>query len=172
MIVAGAAKLANELSPEFITRDYEILIELPPPSRWGSESLGSRLGIRLRLHGARDEGLRLTEVGSALGVWASYVVLEAARRIRVMHEETVAQARGALTPLQQFEEVFRFGYFPENANDRPPELSVTYGKWLERAERFPLISPSALHTIYLFDEPERHLHPLAQIEARKWIAKS
>ena len=66
----------------------------------------------------------------------------------------------------------RFGdkYSEASSGYRPPDEPLTYGEWFDRAKAFPLIPPSALHTIYLFDEPERHLHPVAQIEARNWVA--
>ena len=169
--VAEASKLANALAPEFVTRDYEIRIDVNPPSRWRAGDLGSRLTVRLRLHSDAGRGLRLTEVGSALGVWTSYVVLEAARQLRVQLEAASSEERRALTPEQQFERFFGFDFYDGIAGDTRPDLAVSYGEWLDRAKRFPLFPMSSVHTVYLFDEPERHLHPLAQIEARAWIAR-
>src|SRR6185312_2330133 len=68
------------------------------PARWRSGDLTSRVAITLRLDAERPAGLeeeesvlRLDQVGSGIGVWAAYAVVEAVRQLRLIMERTTKE---------------------------------------------------------------------------------
>ena len=152
-VCAATEMLANQIAPEFITRDYEIAVAPVPPSRWGDAGLDARISIRLHLKTGDATALRVTEVGAGIGIWTSYVVLEALRQVSVLLEEKWA-SRSALGPGELFERWHGYEY----RENRSPEEDAFY----DRLVAYPPVPVAAQHTIYLFDEPERHLHPHAR----------
>ena len=64
---------------------------------------------------------------------------------------------------------------PESASDRPDtsielaeEVRESFARALESA-RYDLVFPQK--TLYVIDEPERHLHPTAQADVAEWVAR-
>jgi len=166
----GLGLLAKEIAPGFVTREYRIGARPISPARWRSGEIASRVAVTLTLdaEGVDDSeaaatALRLDQVGSGIGVWAAYAVVEAVRQMRLNFERTMKERQEQPTPEAIVMELLGTDYPDPNSRD--------YKRIYHLAETFPLIPDSWLHTVYLIDEPERHLHPVAQDDARRWIAR-
>lgn len=158
-------RVATSLAPAFVTDRYDIIIEPVSPTDW--ESLGGRRLDVLLAHGrGEDERFELSSAGSGLAVWAAYALVEAMRRL----DEEKPPA-----PRPDYKELMReyLAWAREDSSDwrisHPWKGRERRYQWM--SAHWPLISRDQRQTIYLFDEPERHLHPLAQEQVAEWIVE-
>jgi energy-coupling factor transporter ATP-binding protein EcfA2 len=133
---------ATRLAPEFVKRRYEIVIEPIPPQDWPAHD-DRRLRVLLRDPSGREYDLRVAAAGLAL--WAGLAITEALRLDR--------NHWGPRWELIEDD---------DDVGD-PNHDSVQETNDAE----WP---PHPVRTVYLFDEPERHLNPTAQREALAWLA--
>lgn len=173
-LCGAVSKIATEIAPPFISSRHRIVVEPLSPSE--SARAG---GIRLRLLLERGSGAayEFGVVGSGSATWSGYSLAEAARRLERMIGETAI-----LSGTEDFEPAMRkalgdVDLFAPLGADRERHLEyIPDDAFLELiAAAEAKSSPDRViymppETLYVFDEPERHLHPLAQEEAAAWIA--
>lgn len=152
---------ATELAPRFVSERYKIVIEPLTPSQWVYAD-GRRVTLSLSRSYAEGDRFEFASVGRGVAVWATYSLIEAMRRIR--EERRSAEARAAVAEEAAFD-----GYAEEGEAEEHDGSDDDESEALARKIWAP-IDPARRQTIYLFDEPERHLHPLAQDQVAKWIA--
>jgi len=158
-MLADISRRATALRPAFLA-DYEIELASPWPQ-------GAPDSVAIRLH-HRGDVFDITVVGSGIAIWAAYSVLEALRQ-EVDDDATVEDDTDAW--VADWEAI---GGFPPN--DRffgglKPDEERRSGRADSPTPVITRLAGSDQTTIYLFDEPERHLHPIAQAEAADWLAE-
>jgi hypothetical protein len=133
---------ATEVAPEFVTRGYVIRVEPLDQVRWHGYS-NRRIRLTLRRWDS-DESFPLEAVASGLAIWATFAIEEATRHVR---QELKAALDAAIAEIER-----KFSVNPDADSERTePQLG-------QRSR------------LYIFDEPERHLHPRAQEQAARWLA--
>lgn len=138
--------LATRLAPQFVTRDYRIELQALEP-RWWDLNDGRRMRIALVPYG--DD---VSSGPEDAQVWED-VRLE--DRVRFLVQKELQEPDR--TPPG-------FGIESVGAGLRVWAMFAVY----EALRRFSKDETRA--TLYVFDEPERHLHPTAQREAAAFIA--
>ena len=148
------AARVNELAPPFVSASYEIEIAPLFPDQW--HACGWRhVAVRLR---ARSHSVRfdLELASSGMAAWTGFALSEAIR----LAEDDLAERMPALDG--------------EDARPAFMDMEIHLSED-DLAQRMPAVGGQgarpALTTIYVFDEPEAHLHPLAQEQAASWIAE-
>lgn len=174
-VAEDVSRRATALAPAFVRDLYDIVVEPIPPADW-SASDGQRVAVRLSRGGGRDDRFPLSSVGQGIGLWASYSLIETMRRIREERLRATATTEGP----EQLGADLGEGDMPLAEDGRPassgdelePDTSeadgLTTHELLDMV--WPSLDPNRRQTIYLFDEPETHLHPLAQEQVAAWIA--
>ena len=178
-LCASVSARATELAPRFIRERYRIVIEAVSPVSWPRN--GRRLAVCVeRLDD--DRRYEITVVGSGTAVWAGYSAIEAARRL-----ERDIEALADLPPTASFEQAVErligdIELFPslESAAERriSAETNMEGAGAFGIRQLIPEVAKSKdrrvifvePETLYIFDEPERHLHPSAQRQVAEWIA--
>jgi hypothetical protein len=139
------SELASEIAPNFVRDHYRLIVEPLPPMEW-HRSDDRRLRLVAKPHGS-DETYDLAVVGSGHAIWAGVAIEEARRQL----EES--RVVGIVESLRE-----------QGAWSEPPAVDSR-----GNARQPPQVGQEK--TLYVIDEPERHLHPRAQEEASRWIAE-
>ena len=143
---------ATQIAPSFVTSDYDIEGRVIPPTDWDISE--SRIAVRLLRSDGEAFPLGLT--GSGIRRWATYAIIEAMRQIE--HEVMLRSADEDLDKLPILDVPdFRGSedLEPGTPTVEDPELTAEFTDQL----------------VFVIDEPELHLHPLAQEQAAAWICE-
>ncbi len=132
---------ANERAAPIVRDAGELSVSVLPPAYWLRQN--RRLEPQLA-QSHREKPAPLRSLGLGLRAWSAVAVLEAAAATRV-----------EIAPyLQQLRK--QWAVSTARLKDQTPPNMDTFG------ERRPLL---------IVDEPERHLHPRAQVEIAGWLAR-
>ncbi|GEM_PF-5450604 len=131
------------LAAPFVSSAYDIRIVPLHPDEWPDHD-GRHLGVCLRSH-RTGQLFDLESASSGMATWTGFALSET---LRLAEEGSIP----LLVP-----------WFTEDTADPSGVRDVRYPS--------PLDQPPEALTVYVFDEPETHLHPLAQQQAADWIAE-
>jgi len=178
------SQIASDLAPAFVKSRYSIQVEAVPVSEWlaGASRVKAPLWSPAR---RRIFPLEVTSAGTA--TWARYATAEAVRVVaeqtrsllELVGSDTFEADLANLTGTDTSNLIAAEGGFDLRAHDLREYV-------LEAQFRVPSVRDSLLnthsgekkrrrsasvrpHVLYMFDEPERHLHPLAQEQAAMWV---
>jgi AAA domain, putative AbiEii toxin, Type IV TA system len=149
-ILAVAAVIeqeANRVAPSFIQDQGLIGVEVLPMSVWGLEDHR----VRVTFTGRDGERRDVRVVGAGTARWAAAAVQLACRRLEKGRRVVTDQAGIVVGDLEATRELV------QAARTEPLSQSTV------RLE--PLNAPG----VYVVDEPEAHLHPLAIASIRAWL---
>jgi hypothetical protein len=152
----------NDLAPRFVRERHTVLVQPYPPAYWRRAG-GRRLDVALAPKGT-DREFPLSVAGAGVTVWAGYSVAEAVRRVS---SDAAAAVRAFGTAV--FTEKLRL-VSPTLADllDRDSGAADFLDELPRTRDEVCVRLPK--QTLYLVDEPERHLHRIAEAEAAKWVA--
>ena len=177
-ICEEVSRRATDLAPSFIRSAYDIHVLPLPPDQVGDET---RVAVLLVAHASTDGGAQafdISAVASGIALWTAYSVVETIRRLFEELLDVVRRGGDTLAPLADLVPGLSF-LVDERA--KPASEPVVPAEDLEQEARARDVLAEMLRTartdlvfaqrtLYVIDEPERHLHPLAQADVAGWVA--
>jgi hypothetical protein len=139
-------ELTNDLAPEFVTRGVEIEISIYPIELWNTGL--PRINVSAVPDGS-DTYIAGTLLGAGSRRWVLAALREAGRRLADGHVE----APGVEPEPDGFE--------ARSQRHQSLERAIREGD--------VMIAPTVTPALYIVDEPELHLHPLAVNEVASWL---
>ena len=151
------SRMANLVAPDFVLAQGRVIVRPRRVAEWPVVPARTWIGIEAANPDAADglltwDELHLSLLGSGTRRWVGASVREACRRLRgaKMIPQSVAEERDSDQSAEPSEIV------------RAAAAAGTFDGYFE-----VLAEPAA--AVVIVDEPEAHLHPLAQREIAKWL---
>jgi AAA domain, putative AbiEii toxin, Type IV TA system len=142
------AARANEIAPSFVREGCDIEVEVLPLGAWSSAE--SR--VRVILREWAGDGRDLKVVGSGTARWVAAAVRLACQQLRQGQRTVTASDGRVVTDPLESNELIRSG-----AAEPFTQTSLK------------LVPGSSKPVVYIVDEPEAHLHPLAVRSVIEWL---
>jgi hypothetical protein len=169
---------ATDLAPRFIRDDYIIHVIPLPPDQVGEKTRLAVILATRRSPNGEGQAFDISDVSSGIALWATYSILETIRRLVEQLLEVIRTPSDTLAPLA---DVIPGLSFLADLPSEPADEPVLAPEDREREKRARAIHAEAIRnartdlvftqrTLYVIDEPERHLHPLAQGDVARWVA--
>lgn len=182
----ATAALCEEALPAFVRSRYDILLTPNPILIW--ETAGR---CQIQLRGREDDSeFDVSEVADGFRLWIQLALLESAQRLNdraallyyLANRNPPEDADGELSELEALISEARAEVDGLYRGELAPELVLAPNRldqladWLSdhptQGSLFDmrLLLELLRGTLYLIDEPERHLHPALARDAAKWLA--
>ena len=140
---------ANQVAPEFVTRQGTIGVEILPVSVWG----GGLPRVRVTFTEPGQETRDLKVVGAGTARWAAAAARLACRRLQAGSQVATDDA-GALVE-----------------DEAEKHRIVSLARSAPLTQQAVHLEPSDAPAVYIADEPEAHLHPAALHSVRQWLTE-
>jgi AAA domain, putative AbiEii toxin, Type IV TA system/AAA domain len=146
---AVIASEANKVAPSFVVEQGTIGIEILPVSFWGGGL--PRIRAAFAEHGGETRDLRVVGAGTAR--WVAAAVRLACRRLETGRQVVTDDVGVVVT---------------DEAKRRRIVMEARQEPFTQHAVR---LEPSDAAAVYIADEPEAHLHPVALHSVRQWLTQ-
>ena len=174
--------IADHLLADFIRRSYAIGVFPSPLSNWISGAPRAWPGLRRR--GDQGRPFNSSEIAEGYRIWVQVTLLDAARIteqiaawITEVFSREAREAHGIQGLDPWLEDVAPVvPVLLALREQRGPVFLEAVQELIEHVHPYAGAAPdleqigAERHTVYIFDEPERHLHPALQREAAAWLA--
>jgi hypothetical protein len=180
--VGVISAISDHLLPDFIRRTYAIGVFKSTLSSWISGAPRAWPGLRRR--GDQGRPFNSSDIAEGYRIWVQVTLLDAARIteqiaawISEVFSREAREAHGIQGLDPWLEDVAPVvPVLLALREQRGPVFLGAVQELIEHVHPYAGAAPdleqigAERHTVYIFDEPERHLHPALQREAAAWMA--